>query len=179
GGLAMIRISGAHAEAVERQVFVPARPHERLFSHRLYFGQVIDPLTSQPLDQGLLALMRAPRSYTGEDVAEIHCHGGGLLSSRILTTVLSQGARLALPGEFTKRAFLNGRLDLSQAEAVLDLIQAKSEPGLQLAWEQLSGRLSDELGRIREVLTRLLVEVEAGIDFSDEGITFIAPQALA
>ena len=170
GGVAIIRISGPHAEAVARQVFVPARPHERLFSHRLYFGQVIDPLTSQPLDQGLLALMRAPRSYTGEDVAEIHCHGGWLLSSRILTTVLSQGARLALPGEFTKRAFLNGRLDLSQAEAVLDLIQAKSEPGLQLAWEQLSGRLSGACAAIRERLLSVTAYVEAFIDFPEEDI---------
>lgn len=170
GGVAIIRISGPHAEAVARQVFALAQPRERLLSHHFYFGRVIDPLSGQPLDQGLLTLMRAPRSYTGEDVAEIHCHGGGLLSRRILAVILRQGARLASPGEFTKRAFLNGRLDLSQAEAVLDLIQAKSEPGLHLAWEQLSGRLSAACTAIRDTLLGLTAYVEAFIDFPEEDL---------
>lgn len=170
GGIAIIRVSGPQAEAIACRVFVLAQPRERLLSHHLYFGRVVDPLTGQPLDQGLLALMRAPRSYTGEDVAEIHCHGGSLLSRRILGAILSQGARLASPGEFTKRAFLNGRLDLSQAEAVLDLIQAKSEPGLHLAWEQLSGRLSETCAAMREKLLGLTAYIEAFIDFPEEDI---------
>jgi tRNA modification GTPase len=170
GGVAIIRVSGPEAETIARQVFVFAQPREHLRSHQLYFGRVIDPLTGQLLDQGLLTLMRAPRSYTGEDVAELHCHGGGLLSRRVLAAVLSQGARLALPGEFTKRAFLNGRLDLSQAEAVLDLIQAKSEPGLQLAWEHLSGRLSEACSAMRERLLSLTAYVEAFLDFPEEDI---------
>ncbi|MGH7962472.1 MAG: tRNA uridine-5-carboxymethylaminomethyl(34) synthesis GTPase MnmE [Candidatus Binatia bacterium] len=170
GGIAIIRVSGPQAETIARRVFILAQPCERLRSHHLYFGRVIDPLSGHPLDQGLLALMRAPRSYTGEDVAEIHCHGGSLLSQRIMAAILSQGARLASPGEFTKRAFLNGRLDLSQAEAVLDLIQAKSEPGLQLAWEQLSGRLSATCVAMRDKLLGLTAYVEAFLDFPEEDI---------
>lgn len=170
GGVAIIRVSGPHAETVARQVFILSRSSQPLLSHHLYVGKIIDPLTDRPLDQGLLFLMRAPRSYTGEDVAEIHCHGGSLLARRILATVLSQGARLASPGEFTKRAFLNGRLDLSQAEGVLDLIQAKSDQGLSLAWEQLSGRLSAACTAIREKLLGLTVYVEAFIDFPEDDI---------
>jgi tRNA modification GTPase len=170
GGVAIIRISGPDAEALAHHLFALTYQRDRLFTHHLYAGQVIDPQTGQALDQGLLTVMRAPHSYTGEDVAEIHCHGGSLLSRRVLTMVLNQGARLAAPGEFTKRAFLNGRLDLSQAEAVLDLIQARSDPGLQLAWEHLSGRLSAACLAIRERLIGLTAYVEAFIDFPEEDI---------
>lgn len=170
GGVAIIRVSGPQAETAVRRLFVPTQPLELLVSHHLYFGRIIDPLTTRVLDQGFLTLMRAPRSYTGEDIAEIHCHGGMLLSQRILAAVLSQGARVALPGEFTKRAFLNGRIDLSQAEAVLDLIQAKSEQGLALAWEQLSGSLSETCGSLRDRLLRLTAYVEAFIDFPEDEI---------
>ena len=170
GGVAIIRVSGSQAETVARQVFVFSHSPDTLLSHRFYFGSIIDPLTRSPLDQGLLVLMRSPQSYTGEDVVEIHCHGGSLLSRRILTAVLNQGARLATPGEFTKRAFLNDRVDLSQAEAVLDLIQAKSDQGLSLAWEQLSGRLSDACASLRERLLALTAYIEAFIDFPEEDI---------
>lgn len=170
GGIAIIRVSGPKAEKITRKVFLLSPPRDTLLPHHLYFGRVTDPLSGSPLDQGLLVLMRAPRSYTGEDVAEIHCHGGSFLSRRILEVVLNQGARLALPGEFTKRAFLNNRLDLSQAEAVLDLVQAKSEQGLQLAWEQLSGRLSDICSTIRERLLGLTAHIEACIDFPEDDI---------
>jgi len=170
GGVAIIRVSGPQAETIARQVFVFAQPSDKLLSHRFYFGRIVDPLNNRPLDQGLLALMLAPHSYTGEDVVEIHCHGGNLLSRRVLTVVLNQGARLAAPGEFTKRAFLNSRIDLSQAEAVLDLIQAKSDQGLSLAWEQFSGRLSDACTALRERLIALTAYVEAFIDFPEEDI---------
>ena len=170
GGIAIIRISGGRAEAIAQSVFLPAQPWGQLHTHHLYLGQVREPLTSRRLDQAMLALMRAPHSYTGEDTAEIHCHGGSVLSHRILEVVLAQGARLALPGEFTKRAFLNGRLDLSQAEAVLDLIQAKSSRGLSLAWEQLSGRLSDQCATFRDQLLGLTAHVEAFIDFPEEDV---------
>jgi tRNA modification GTPase len=170
GGVAIIRVSGAQAETVARQVFVFAHPSDQLVSHHFYFGRISDPVTGSSLDQGLLVLMRSPRSYTGEDVVELHCHGGSWLSRRILAAVLGQGARLATPGEFTKRAFLNGRLDLSQAEAVLDLIQAKSDRGLSLAWEQLSGRLAAACAGLRERLLGLTAYVEAFIDFPDEDI---------
>ncbi len=170
GGVAIVRISGERAEALARTVFRPGQPWERLHSHHLYLGRVTDPLTGQTLDRALLALMRAPHSYTGEDVAEIQCHGGSFLVQRILEAVLQHGARLALPGEFTKRAFLNGRLDLSQAEAVLDLIEAKSAASLRLAWEQVSGRLSEQCGRLRERLLGLSAHIEAFLDFPEEDI---------
>ena len=134
GGVAVIRISGLAAEEIASKVFVPRYQVDSFQSHHLYFGSIVDLQSGQSIDEGLLTIMRAPRSYTGENVAEIHCHGGGFLARSVLTLVLRHGARLAQPGEFTKRAFLNGRLDLSQAEAVLDLIQAKSAQGLHLAW---------------------------------------------
>ncbi|MEW6298219.1 MAG: tRNA uridine-5-carboxymethylaminomethyl(34) synthesis GTPase MnmE [Thermodesulfobacteriota bacterium] len=170
GGVAIIRVSGPHAEERARSLFVFAKPREQLRSHHLYFGTIVDPVTGRPFDQGLLTVMRAPRSYTGEHVAEIHCHGGSVLARRILSALLRLGVRLAEPGEFTKRAFLNGRIDLSQAEAVLDLILAKSEHGLFLAWEQLSGRLSTRCTALREKLLDLTAYVEAFIDFPEDDI---------
>ncbi|MEM4409048.1 MAG: tRNA uridine-5-carboxymethylaminomethyl(34) synthesis GTPase MnmE [Candidatus Caldarchaeum sp.] len=170
GGVAIIRISGSEAESIARRVFLLRHPVVALQSHHLYLGSIINSQNGQFLDEGLLTIMRAPRSYTGEDVAEIHCHGGGFVARAILALVLQQGARLAHPGEFTKRAFLNGRLDLAQAEAVLDLIQAKSEQGLHLAWEQLSGHLSETSNTLREQLLRLTAYVEAFLDFPEEDI---------
>ena len=170
GGVAILRISGARAESIAQTIFLPTQPWEQLHSHHLYLGRIVDPRTGSSLDQAMLALMRAPHSYTGENVAEIHCHGGSFLAQRILEALLNQSARLALPGEFTKRAFLNGRLDLSQAEAVQDLIQAKSEEGVQLAWNQLSGRLSEQCQTIRERLISLTAHVEAFLDFPEDDI---------
>jgi tRNA modification GTPase len=170
GGVAIIRVSGPQVEKIALTIFLPQTSSPSLQSHHLYVGKIVDPNTGQALDQGLLTIMRAPRSYTGEDVAEIHCHGGGFLVQRVLAAVLQQGARLAQPGEFTKRAFLNDRLDLSQAEAVLDLIHAKSDQGLHLAWEQLSGHLSQAYLSLRERLLRLTAYVEAFIDFPEEDI---------
>ncbi len=181
GGVAIIKISGPNAESIVRKVFLfkhpPAAHPPR--SHHLYFGHVIDPDSNQILDQGFLTIMRAPRSHTGEDVAEIHCHGGSFLAQRILTVVLRQGARVAQAGEFTKRAFLNSRLDLSQADAVLDLIQAKSDQGVRLAWEQLAGHLSETCATLRERLLQLTAYVEAYIDFPDEDIPERAQHELA
>lgn len=170
GGVAIIRMSGPHAETIARQAFLFSYPRETLQSHHCYLGHVIDPVTGHCFDQALLVAMRAPHSATGEDVVEIHCHGGQLLSQRVLEVILSRGARMAEPGEFTKRAFLNNRLDLSQAEAVLDLIHAKSNQGLHLAWEQLSGRLSDVCMTLRERLVGLTAYIEAFIDFPDEDL---------
>ncbi len=170
GGIGVIRISGPDAEKIALRLFVPARNFPALRSHYLHYGKVIDPKTRLPLDQVLLALMRRPRSYTGEDVVEIHAHGGPLLLRRILGVVLEQGARLARPGEFTKRAFLNGRLDLAQAEALVDLIRAKSEAGLRLAWEQFSGTLSRQAESLRNRLLSLMAYVEACMDFPEEDL---------
>src|SRR5213594_1983765 len=181
GGIGIIRISGDTAVEIASKVFLGINGSRvsDFPSHTLHVGHLRDPDTGERLDEVLVAVMKAPRTYTREDIVEFHCHGSPLVLRLGLEALVRSGARLATPGEFTKRAFLNGRLDLAQAEAVMDLIQARSETGLPVALELLRGRLSEEVGRIREGLTRLLVEVEAGIDFSDEGITFIAPQALA
>ena len=170
GGVAIIRVSGPDAETIAQSLFLFHQQPSRLHSHHLYFGTVIDPQSEQSLDQGLFTIMRAPHSYTGENVAEIHCHGGGFLARRVLTAILRQGARLAQPGEFTKRAFLNGRLDLTQAEAVLDLIQAKSDQGVLLAWEQLSGHLSEAYSSLRQRLMRAVAYIEAFLDFPEDEI---------
>jgi tRNA modification GTPase len=179
GGVAIIRISGPHAETIARQVFRLSRPRETLQSHHFYLGHLVDSITGHLFDQALLVTMRAPQSYTGENVVELHCHGGNFLSHRVLEIVLRHGARLAAPGEFTKRAFLNNRLDLSQAEAVQDLIQATTTQGLNLAWEQLSGRLSDACTVLRERLVGLTAYVEAFIDFPEEDLPERTQQELS
>src|SRR5947209_13318935 len=181
GGIGIIRLSGEKAIDIASAVFVGSggRTVRDYKTHTLHHGELRAPDTGVRIDEVLVAVMKAPRSYTREDVVEFHCHGGPLVLRLGLEALVRSGARLATPGEFTKRAFLNGRLDLAQAEAVMDLIQARSETGMRVALEQLRGRLSEELGQIREGLLRLLVEVEAGIDFTEEGITFISPDALA
>lgn len=136
-------------------------------SHHLYHGHILDA-AGFVLDEALAVLMRRPRSYTGEDVLELHCHGSPVMLRRVLSRVLSCGARLAEPGEFTKRAFLNGRLDLTQAEAVIDMVRARTEAAASLAAEQLSGRLSQYLAELRGQLIHLKALLEAQIDFSEE-----------
>jgi tRNA modification GTPase len=179
GSIAVIRVSGVDAEQIAARIFF--RPHNKaskLQSHRLYHGTVRDPKSARAVDEVLLAIMRSPKSYTGEDVVEIHCHGGAFIVRRVLQLVLSEGARQAEPGEFTKRAFLNGRLDLSQAEAVLDLIRARTERSAALALDQASGNLSHWVEELRSHLLSLLVEVEAAIDFPEEEIELLKRQEL-
>ncbi len=137
-------------------------------SHRLYLGEIRDPQSDRRVDEVLLAVMRAPRSYTREDMVEIHAHGSPAAVRVILELVLASGCRLAAPGEFTRRAFLNGRIDLSQAEAVIDLIQAKSRRALEAANALLAGGLSRELDSLREVVLEVLAALEAAIEFGEE-----------
>jgi len=174
GGIAVVRISGPAAEKIARKIFNRRhRGNGALRSHTLYRGQIIDPKDAQPIDEVLLTIMRKPRSYTGEDVVEVHCHGGNFLVRQILALILSQGARQAKPGEFTKRAFLNGRIDLAQAEAVIDLIRARTVQGAQLALNQAGGGLSKYVGQLREELLDILVQLEAAIDFPEEEIELL------
>ncbi len=172
GGLAMIRLSGADALAAADRVFRPAgaRPQKpsTSASHTIHYGHVLRG--EQVVDEVLLSVLRAPRTFTREDVVEISCHGGILAAQAVLEAVLAAGARLAEPGEFTKRAFLNGRLDLAQAEAVADLIHARTELALVAANEQLAGHLSRRIDRLREDLMRALAHVEAQLDFPEEDI---------
>ncbi len=180
GGIGIIRISGEKAVAIASQVFRSStgRTVGDFMSHTLHVGELWHPESGERLDEVLVAVMKAPHTYTREDVVEFHCHGSPLVLRFGLEALIHSGARLADPGEFTKRAFLNGRLDLAQAEAVMDLIQARSQTGIRVALEQLRGRLSEEVEQFREELLRLLVEVEAGIDFTEDGITFISSEAL-
>lgn len=172
GGIGIIRISGPEAEGILRRIFRPRRegplPME---SHRLHLGRVVAPEPETVLDEVLATIMKAPHSYTGEDVAEIHCHGGVLLLERILSEVVRSGARPAGPGEFTRRAFLNDRISLAQAEAVWDLINGKTEKGLDIALSHLEGALSDRVQYLRYNLTEALALAETSIDFCDEDVS--------
>jgi tRNA modification GTPase len=172
GGLAVIRISGPHALAVADKVFTPVGGHSSkpssAVSHTIHYGKVLRG--GQQVDEVLCAVMRAPRTFTREDVVEITCHGGILSTKTVFDTVLECGARPALPGEFTQRAFLNGRLDLAQAEAVADLIHARTELALSAANEQLAGKLSHRINQLRDELMLTLAHIEAHIDFPEEDI---------
>lgn len=172
GGIGIVRLSGAQAEGILSQIFcrVNAKKSGPFKSRKVYYGRIIDPQTGAMIDEVLVVLMRAPKSYTREDVVEISCHGGFVAVQAILNLTLKLGARLALPGEFTKRAFLNGRLDLVQAQAVLDIITAKTENALRVSSHQLKGDLTLELEKIRGDLLQAYVHLEALINFPEEGI---------
>jgi len=178
GGVGVVRVSGEKAVDVASGLVAlrSGAPLLSAASHVLHRADLLDPTDSRrhaPLDDALVAVMRGPRSYTGEDVVELQCHGGVVILQTICEALIRAGARLAEPGEFTKRAFLNGRLDLAQAEAVLDTIRAKTTGSLRIAQEQLRGALSVEIDAVRERLIGLLAHVEAGIDFVEEDIAFI------
>lgn len=169
GGIGIIRVSGDRAPAIGETLFKPVRDGG-LISHRFYFGSVIDFQNREPVDEAMAVIMRAPRSYTREDVLELHCHGGMLVVERVLDLVLRAGARLAEPGEFTRRAFLNGRIDLVQAEAVMDIIAARTDAALQLAQRQRGGALSRRIAETRDLLLHALALVEAYIDFPEDDL---------
>jgi tRNA modification GTPase len=168
GAIAVVRASGPAAERLAGGVFQRHRAGAWQ-SHHLYGGRILDG-AGVPLDDGLAVLMRAPRSYTGEDVLELQCHGSPVLVQRILQSLLCRGARAARPGEFTQRAFLNGKLDLAQAEAVADLVCARTGAAISVAADQLFGRLSAHLGTLRAELIRAKGHLEACIDFSEEDL---------
>lgn len=170
GGIGVIRISGPDAPALARRLVRRDKKNGDFESHRFYYGAVLDPDTGEAVDEVMAVLMVAPRSYTMEDVLEIQCHGGYLVTRRVLDAVLRCGVRLAEPGEFTRRAFLNGRIDLVQAESIIDVIRSKTEAALSLAQHQREGRLSERLNNIRSFLRHALALVEAYIDFPEEEI---------
>jgi tRNA modification GTPase len=170
GGIGIVRVSGPKAGEIGRLLFRPAKDPCPFATHHLYHGDLVSPETVSLLDEVLITLMRGPHSFTGEDVLEIHCHGGPVILRTVLEAVLRAGARPADPGEFTRRAFLNNRLDLSQAEAVADLIMAKTLRGLDASLAQLKGRLSEKIHFLRESLLEILVLLEADVDFPDEDL---------
>lgn len=194
GGIGIIKISGSKALSIAAAIFAPTVSHptsipsdrsgavnqvlsDEFKSHRLYYGHIVDPGGRRVLDEVLLSVMKAPRSYTREDIVEINAHGGQVAVNAILEVVLQQGARLAEPGEFTKRAFLNGRIDLTQAEAVIDIINARTDKSLQVAAAQVNGTLSKPVEEIRQHLIKFLTRTEAGIDFPDDVDEIIDPAA--
>jgi tRNA modification GTPase len=170
GGIGVVRLSGPQAREILGKVFRRRRGKGPLLSHRFYLGEIIRPRDTAVIDEVLASFMEKPRTYTREDVAEIQAHSGVLVLREILDAVLQSGARLAEPGEFTKRAFLNGRIDLTQAEAVIDLIQSKTRRSLEMANLQREGRLGMEIRRIREDLLNLMALLEAGIDFPEDEV---------
>lgn len=176
GGIGIIRLSGPQAIEVADQIFngISGRRVRDIGSFQAGYGHITDPRTGANVDEVLALVMRAPRSYTREDVVEIHCHGGPVPLRRILELTLLHGARLAEPGEFTKRAFLNGRLDLTQAEAVIDVIRSKTDASLKMAVGHLSGQLSERIREMRHEILRMIAHLEAAIDFPEEDIEQIA-----
>ncbi len=169
GGIGIIRVSGGDVLSIADAIFKRNR-NGGLQSHRFYYGSITDPVTSNCIDEVMVVFMKGPHSYTREDVLEIQCHGGYLVVQRILALVLRQGARLAAPGEFTKRAFLNGRIDLVQAEAIIDVIRSKTETSLSLAQHQREGLLSRRIALVKEGVITSLALIEAFIDFPEEDL---------
>ncbi|MBW1822079.1 MAG: tRNA uridine-5-carboxymethylaminomethyl(34) synthesis GTPase MnmE, partial [Deltaproteobacteria bacterium] len=186
GGIGIIRISGKDALSIAESIFIKKKRKnlseenerkkcffnkgKKFESHKLYLGNIVDNEKGKKIDEVLLAVMKAPNSYTKEDVVEINAHSGQIALNEIMKLILKKGARLAQPGEFTKRAFINGRIDLTQAEAVIDIINARTEKSLEIASSQIEGNLKNRISLIRDSLIKLLSEIEAGIDFPDEEI---------
>lgn len=167
GGISIIRISGEDAVVVAKRLYRGSKDLAQVASHTINYGHIVDPDTGAEVDEVMVSVMRAPHTYTCEDVVEINCHGGLLATNRILQLVLSYGARMAEPGEFTKRAFLNGRIDLSQSEAVMDLIRAKTDKSMKVALNQLDGDLSRLIRHLRQDILDVLAQIEVNIDYPE------------
>ncbi len=170
GGIGIVRISGDKAFEIASKIFKGNKEFDKLKSHTLNYGKIINPETGDTIDEVMISKMKKPRTYTREDIVEINCHGGIIILRKILELVLKEGARLAEAGEFTKLAFLNGRIDLPQAEAVIDLINSKTEQGSKAALDQLEGRLSKNLKEIREKLIGLIAHIEVTVDYPEHDI---------
>ncbi len=168
GAIGIVRISGDDAIAIADRLYQSgSKQLKDVDSHTIHYGHIHNPKTDEVVDEVMVTIMRAPKTFTKEDVVEINCHGGVVSVNRILQTILQHGARLAEPGEFTKRAFLNGRIDLSQAEAVMDLIRAKTDRAMDVALRQLDGDLSHLIRDIRQIILNTLAEVEVNIDYPE------------
>jgi tRNA modification GTPase len=170
GGIGIVRVSGDKAFEVASRLFKGKKPFDEIKSHTISYGKIIDPETGDTVDEVLVSKMKAPHTFTREDVVEINCHGGTVVLMKILELAIKAGARPAEPGEFTRRAFLNGRMDLSQAEAVIDLINAKTAEGSKAAVDQLEGRLSARIKAVRQTLIGLVAHIEATVDYPEYDI---------
>jgi len=179
GGIGIIRVSGPKTRDIARLLFKSSKGDDAYKSHHLNHGDIISPETGMVIDEVLIALMMKPHSYTGEDVLEINCHGGYVVLQSVLSEVVKAGARLAEPGEFTRRAFLNNRIDLSQAEAIADMTTAKTDRGLALAVSHLKGYFAEKIEKIRTSIIDVLASLETTIDFSDEDVEVRNPSEMA
>ncbi|HLS22728.1 MAG TPA: tRNA uridine-5-carboxymethylaminomethyl(34) synthesis GTPase MnmE [Pseudogracilibacillus sp.] len=166
GAISIVRLSGDEAISITNKLF-KGKDLTKVESHTIHYGKLVDPHTEETIDEVLVSVMRAPKTFTVEDIVEINGHGGIVAVKRILQLVLDEGARLAEPGEFTKRAFLNGRIDLSQAEAVMDIIQSQTDEAMQVAMNQLEGRLSSLIKSLRQELIETIAHVEVNIDYPE------------
>jgi len=169
GAIAIVRLSGEEAVAIADQLFrsPSGKKLKEVETHTIHYGRIVDPKSEEIAEEVMVSLMRAPRTFTREDVVEINCHGGIVSVNRVLQLALNAGARLAEPGEFTKRAFLNGRIDLSQAEAVMDLIRAKTDRAMNVALGQMEGRLSKLISTLRQEILEVVAHVEVNIDYPE------------
>ena len=168
-GISIVRISGSLAYEIGQNIFIPINKKKgKKINRTLAYGHIYDPSTGEVIDEVLISFMRSPYSFTRDDVIEINCHGGSVLSRKILSIILNLGARLAEPGEFTYRAFVNGRIDLTQAEATMDMVNAVSERGVKIAAEQLQGAFRENVDEIRNNLFDILAMAESAIDYPDE-----------
>jgi tRNA modification GTPase len=169
GAIAIVRLSGDQAISISDKLFrgVGGKRLSEVASHTIHYGHLVDPKTERVFEEVMVSVMKGPKTFTKEDVVEINCHGGLVSVNRVLQYILNNGARLAEPGEFTKRAFLNGRIDLSQAEAVIDLIRAKTDRAMNVALGQMEGRLSRLIERLRQEILETLAHVEVNIDYPE------------
>ena len=168
GAIGIVRISGDLAISIASSIYQCGTTQlEEQKTHTIHYGHIVDPKSGEVYDEVMVSVLRAPKTFTREDIVEINCHGGIVAINRVLQLVLRMGARLAEPGEFTKRAFLNGRIDLSQAEAVMDLIRAKTDKSMQLAMRQLDGQLSHLIQNLRQEILNTLAQVEVNIDYPE------------
>ncbi|MDG0822666.1 MAG: tRNA uridine-5-carboxymethylaminomethyl(34) synthesis GTPase MnmE [Staphylococcus equorum] len=167
GAIGIVRLSGADAVNVADKLFKGKQKLADVTSHTINYGHIIDPESEEVIEEVMVSVLRAPKTFTREDIVEINCHGGILTINRVLELTMSNGARMAEPGEFTKRAFLNGRIDLSQAEAVMDFIRSKTDRASKVAMNQIEGRLSDMIKRQRQSILEILAQVEVNIDYPE------------
>jgi tRNA modification GTPase len=178
GGIGIIRISGEKAFEIAGRIFRGKKSIQQMKSHTINYGKIIDDRDGSIIDEVLLTKMENPSTFTREDIIEVNCHGGIIVLKKILELIIRHGARLAGPGEFTKRAFLNGRIDLAQAEAVIDIINAKTALSSKAALSQLEGALSAKIKEIRAELVELTAHIESTLDFPEEDFEKISGESL-
>jgi tRNA modification GTPase len=170
GGIAIIRVSGSDSIQIVDKLFKGKQKLSTVDSHTIHYGHLIDPQSGQHIEEVMVTVLKGPKTYTREDIVEVNCHGGIVSVKRVLQYILDEGAMLAEPGEFTKRAFLNGRLDLSQAEAVIDLIRSKTDKAMNIALQQVEGRLSKLIQKLRQELIQTLAHIEVSIDYPEHDV---------